>query len=86
MNGTLLHVTEQYVDCFVSVFQLEFLAGHNIQKVVTFHTRNLRRAVPALITLKYGQIWVICQFLRLSTIPHAVQCKEGISLVTVLDA
>ena len=42
MNGTLLHVTRQDVACFVFLcFNSTFLLDNNIQKVDTFHRRNL---------------------------------------------
>ena len=51
MKGTLLHVTRQDVACFVFLcFNYIFLLNNNIQKVDTFHGRNLTahvgRAVP----------------------------------------
>jgi len=42
MNGTLLHVTGQYVACFVLLcFNQNFLLDDNIQNVDTFYRHNL---------------------------------------------
>jgi len=49
MNGTLLHLKEQYVNCLVfCVLVKNFLLDNNIQKAVTFPTCNLTSVSQAI--------------------------------------